>query len=292
MQALADFVEYGSNGSLTLRTCAVWFSPAWFGAAGPSRSWLVLPRVQRGLPQVCCQTSSPGEGRGSGPPTGPHSHPFCSPGVSEWERGSSAKPVRTEGLPGYGHWLSCIFLAFSLTPQNLSAERGSLRPSGERVLCLSSSYSWCLSNLMHPERLLFDPGTEGVCLHVILLVGQGSGDARPGWLCSVGREKTRCPAPELFLQSWSPSLLAFLHLSQFSLVVSCTCSRVYGDAEWGGTRKNTSMPPCSDQKTEQHLFQDISQSDLRFPILSLIPSTYAPYRITDLLNLTDFLAFV
>lgn len=120
------------------------------------------------------------EGRGSGPPTGPQSHPLCSPGVSEREGGISVKPVRTDRLPGYSHWFSCLFLAFSLTPQNFSAERGSLRPSAGRVLCLSSGYSWCLSNLMYPERLLFDPGPQCVCQHVILLVGQGLVNARPG----------------------------------------------------------------------------------------------------------------
>lgn len=144
MQALADFVETFC-GSLILRMCAAWFSSAWFGAAGPSLSWLVLRRVQRAFPQVCCRMPSTGEGRGLGPPTGPQSHPLCSPGASEWEGGISVKPVRKERLPGHSHWFSCLFRAFSLTPQNLSAERGSLRPSGGRVLCLSSGYSWCLS---------------------------------------------------------------------------------------------------------------------------------------------------
>ena len=69
-------------------------------------------------------------------------------------------------------------------------------------------------------------------------VSQGLVKARPRWLTFIGWEKTRCSPPGLFFQSWRQNLLTFLlHLSKFSLAVSCTLSRAYSDAYYRGNRK-------------------------------------------------------
>lgn len=129
--------------------------------------------------------------------------------------------------------LCCLGLSKCSSTTCLKSYLSSLRqhkPSGEWVVCLSSGHSRCLNNLL-VHRLLCDPGTEPVCLDVPLLVGQGLVKARPGWLSFIGWEKTRCSPPGPFVQSWGQSLLAFLlHLSEFSLVVSCTLSRACSDA--------------------------------------------------------------
>ena len=83
-----------------------------------------------------------------------------------------------------------------------------------------------------------------------------------GTLFSLVRED-RPAVPKLFFQAGTPSLPTFLlHLSRSP---SLSPAPAPGFTQWGGTRKNASVPSCSDQKTEHHLHQDISQPDLAFP---------------------------